>query len=127
MPHGSGKQLTEGGKIAVRQSMWVEWRQSPILSGRIKLVGGRADRKVGQHGGLIAPGVGAIRIDADREIQVKTDCQTEFSRSVFATVELLIGHPLQEFEKPALMLLMPPKICQRILIGVFPRVRPKPP
>jgi hypothetical protein len=104
----------------------IERRQPPILSGRVEFVGRRADGKIAEYRRLVTPRIGAIRIDADGEIEIKPDRQTEFFRLVTAGGELIVGDPLQKLEEPAFTILPSAKFIQRCRVGVLPGIGPLP-
>jgi hypothetical protein len=80
MAHGRRHQMAHGGEILRRQRLRIERDQAPILPVRIERIGRRADRHVGEQRVLLHPGVGAARIDADREIRIKTDRHAQAPR-----------------------------------------------
>ena len=99
VPHGRSQQLAQRGEVIHRQCVRVERRQAPILPLRIELVGRRAHGDVGEHRVLLAPGVGAVAVDADGKVGVETDRHATAARRLHAGAELAVGNPLQKFLK----------------------------
>jgi hypothetical protein len=73
--------------------------RNAAISGATHRVGRRADRRAGSDQLLVGPGLGAVRIDPDREVAVESERQPGLASGLGRGAELAVGFPLQPLEE----------------------------
>ena len=124
VPHGRGYQPAHRLEVAGGQRMRIEGGEAPVLTRRIEFVGRGADRNIGKHDVLIAPGIGAVRVDADGDIDIKSDRKTVPPRLVTAGLQLAVSDPLHELMEFTRIAMRAVKVVQGANFGMTPGVRP---
>ena len=92
--HRGAQHLPERLELPRLQGNRIERRQAPILPGGVVEVGRRSDREPGHDGILIAPGIEAVRLHPDRDVEIKPDRQGQILRALAAGGELLDRPPI---------------------------------
>ncbi len=77
----------------------VEAGEAPILTGGIKCIRWRAHREMAGNRDLLVPGIEPVGLHADRQIEVETDLHAQPGGEIPASLQLLIGRPLHEFDE----------------------------
>ena len=122
--HRGAQHLPERLELPRLQGNRIEGRQTPILPGGVVEVGRRSYREPGHDGILIAPGIEAVRLHPDRDVEIKPDRQSQVLRALPAGGELLIGHPLHELEIADGLAIAVAQLRQRRLGRISPLRRP---
>ncbi len=81
------------------QSGGVEAGEAPVLAGGIECIRWCANREMAGNRDLLVPGIEPIGLHADRQIEVETDLHAQGDGEVPASLQLLIGRPLNEFDE----------------------------
>ena len=127
--HGGAQHFAERRAVGLRSSaaglMPARPQRWPCV---LSWSGGAPISSAGRIEVLLAPGIEAVRPDADREIEIEPDRQAGATGLVPAGRELLIGDPLDEFEVAELRR---HRVARRRVksrrVGLAPFSRPFPP
>src|ERR1700681_2505224 len=110
------------------QSGGVEAGKAPVLAGGIECIRWRANREMAGNCDLLVPGIEPVGLHADRQIEVETDLHAEGSREISASLQLLIGRPLNEFDELNLEgIRSRVKTGESVIVRLLPLRRPFPP
>ena len=99
MSHIGAQRRDQRREAAPPQGQRVERRQPPILAGAAQRVGRRADRGARHDQLLVGPGLGAVRIDPDREVAIEAERQPGLASRGGRLPQLAVCLPLQELEE----------------------------
>ena len=97
--HVLPQQLDEGRVGPRAQRVGRERRQAPVLPLGAEVVRRRADPHPARDHVLLGPGIGAVRIDPHREVEIEPDRHAGVTRGRLRRAELLVREPLQELEE----------------------------
>src|SRR5262249_4550613 len=95
---------------------------------RIERIGRGTDGEMPGNRDLLVPGIKAVGLHADGDVEVETDLHAETIRELLAGAQLAIGNPLHEFDKLDLALVgANAKRRAARLVRLSPLLRPFPP
>src|SRR5215467_14311920 len=108
MAHRRRQQFAQRRKVTGNEAVRIISRQAPILAGGVQHVRRRADRYVPQQAPLLGPAVRSGGVDADGEVDVKTDGAAALTSDRLTRRKLTISHPLNVLMKADLIGPLPP-------------------
>src|ERR1700724_440349 len=97
--HRSPQHLPKRLERPYFQSAGVEAGEAPVLAGGIEGIRWRANREMAGNRDLLVPGIEAVGLHADCQIEVENDLHAEGGCEIPASLQLLIGGPLHEFDE----------------------------
>ena len=99
MAHRGAQHLAIRLERADFETGGVEAGQPPILAGGIERVGRCADAELARDRGLLVPGIEAVGLHADGDVEIEPDLHAEPVRVRLAGGKLPVGVPLHEFDE----------------------------
>src|SRR5207342_968722 len=77
----------------------IEAGKAPALARSVERVRRRADAEMARDRRLLVPGIEAVGLHADRDVEIETDLHAELARQIGGVTELPVGSPLHEFDE----------------------------
>ena len=102
--------------------------ETPALAGGVERIGRRADTEMTRDRHLFVPGIEAVGLHADGDIEIEPDLHAEFVCPILGGRQLLVGRPLHEFDECDLGRIRAFAQCSAFgVVGLPPLVGPFPP
>ena len=92
----------------------VEAGKAPALAGGVERIGRRADAEMARDRGLFVPGVEAVGLHADGDIEIEPDLHAEPVGAIPGRRQLPVGGPLHELDELDLGRISRPCAIRRI-------------
>ena len=89
------ERVADRPELALGEHRRRDRRQPPVLAGGVEIVGRGADPRARHEQRPVGPGRGAVRRDADGEIEIEADPHPRGPRPVLGVGELSGGDPLE--------------------------------
>ena len=88
-----------GAKDCKLEPNGIEPGKAPGLAGGVERIGRRADAEMAGDRNLLVPGVEAVGLHADRDVEIEPDLHAELLRQIGGGPQLPVGGPLHEFDE----------------------------
>ncbi len=118
------ERVADRPEVALGQDRRGNRRQPPVLSGGVEIVRRRTDPCAGHEQGAVGPGGGAVRGDADGEVEIEADPHPSRARPVLGLGELQVGDPLEPAVEHDEIVLVLREDLHRLVCRVSVRFRP---
>src|SRR5689334_11040229 len=99
----------------------IEAGEAPGLAGGVERIGRRTDAEMAGYRYLLVPGIEAVGLHTDRDVEIEPDLHAEPLGELLAGAKLPVGDPLHELDEGDLAL-----VGAREQLGAFLDVRPPP-
>ena len=99
MAHRGLQHLAERFEGSHLKARGIEARKPPVLARGVERIGRRADAEMARDRFLLVPGIKAVGLHADRDVEIEPDLHTEPVGERTAGSQLPVGIPLREFDE----------------------------
>ena len=88
-----------GAKDCKLEPNGIEPGEAPGLAGGVERIGRRADAEMAGDRNLLVPGIEAVGLHADGDVEIEPDLHAELLRQIGGSPQLPVGGPLHEFDE----------------------------